>query len=76
VSLIVVLLTVGPPPSARAAGAFTAGLLIPTLLAALVTGLIARRVHRPHGWPFWQLVLLALPVSLFFRLLLAVLATR
>ncbi len=59
----------GPPPSPRAAGAYLGALLIPFLVAALITWLIARR--RPNGWPFWQLVVLALPVFLVVRFLLA-----
>lgn len=57
----------GQPPSASVAGAYVGGLQIPVLLAALATWLIARR--RAGGWPFWQLVLLALPFYLMIRLL-------
>jgi len=41
--------------------------IVAGLLAALVTWLITRRAKR--RWPFWQLVLLALPFFLLFRLL-------
>jgi hypothetical protein len=68
VNLIVTLLVSGPPPSPRAAGAFTGALLFVTLVAGLITSRIARRV-RPHGWPFWQLLLLALPFYLILRVI-------
>ncbi len=68
-NLVVTLAIAGSPPSAGAAGAFTGALLIPTLVAALATWLIARR--RPHGWRFPLLVLLALPFYLVIRVLAA-----
>lgn len=67
VNVVLTLAISGLPPSAEAAGAFIGALLIPTLLAALATWLIARR--RPHGWRFPLLVLLALPFYLLVRVL-------
>ncbi len=67
--MVLTLAITGPPPSAEAAGAFIGALLIPTLLAALTTWLIARR--RPHAWRFLLLVLLALPFYLLIRVLAA-----
>lgn len=69
VNLILTLAIIGLPPSAHAAGAYTVGLIVPMLLAALATWLIARR--RVGGWPFWQLALLALPFYLVLRIVLA-----
>ncbi|MQA13423.1 MAG: hypothetical protein GEV09_04390 [Pseudonocardiaceae bacterium] len=66
VNLILTIAIIGPPPSAEAAGAYTFGLLVPVLLAALITWAIARR----RDWAFWQLVLLALPFYLIIRVLL------
>lgn len=74
VNLVVTLLVTGPPPSSEAAGAFVGGLIIPVLLAALITWAIARRPNprRPQGWSFGMLVLLALPFYLVLRLVAAV----
>lgn len=69
VNLVLTLAIVGPPPSAEAAGAFIGALLIPTLVAALATWLIARRRRAP--WKFPLLVLLALPFYLLIRVLAA-----
>jgi hypothetical protein len=68
VNLAVTLVVAGGPPSSRAAGALVGSLLASSLLAALITWLVARR--RP--WAFPQLVALALPFFLLFRLLSAV----
>ena len=65
----VVLLTVvgvALADDAESAGSVFGQLLVAGLLAALVTWLITRK--RP-AWPFWKLVLLALPFFLLFRLL-------
>lgn len=64
-NLVVTVIVMGPPPSPRAAGTFTAGVLVPSLLAAVLTWLIARRA-RPR-YPFWLVVLIALPFYLLFR---------
>lgn len=69
VNVVLTLAILGLPPSARAVGVYMFGLIVPLLLAALVTWLIARR--RPGGWPFWQLALLALPFYLIFRIVVA-----
>lgn len=69
VNVVLTLAIVGLPPSPEALGAYMFGLIVPLLLGALVTWLIARR--RPGGWPFWQLVLLALPFYLIFRIVVA-----
>ncbi len=69
VNLVLSLTISGPPPSAAAAGAFVGALLIPTLVAALATWLIARR--RSPSWRFPLLVLLALPFYLVIRVLAA-----
>lgn len=64
VNLVLIVVVSGPPPSPRDAGSLTFGLLAPTLLGALVTWLIAR---RRVGWPFWLVVLLALPFYAILR---------
>lgn len=66
VNLILTLAIIGLPPSAEAAGVYTVGLLVPVLLAALITWAIARR----RDWAFWKLVLLALPFYLILRVVL------
>jgi hypothetical protein len=74
VNLVAALLVAGPPSSSEAAGAFVGALIIPVLLAALITWAIARRPSpsRPQGWSFGMLVLLALPFYLVLRLVAAV----
>ncbi len=67
VNLVVLLLLLGPP-SADGLASYTGRGTAIVLLAALPVWLIARR--REGGWPFWQLVLLALP----FYLLMYVIA--
>ncbi|MPZ64134.1 MAG: hypothetical protein GEU83_00935 [Pseudonocardiaceae bacterium] len=69
VNVVLTVAIVGLPPSAEAAGTYMFGLIVPLLLAALLTWVIARR--RPGGWPFWQLVLLALPFYMIFRIVVA-----
>lgn len=68
VNLVLTLAFAGGPGSSRAAGQLVGSLLFPTLLAALVTWLIARR----RGWPFPALVALALPFFLLFRVVSAI----
>lgn len=63
VNLVLVLLVVGPPGSARALGALAGALLVTTALAALVVWWVARR----RGWSFWILVLVAAPVFWVLR---------
>ena len=53
------------PTSAEVAGAAIGGMLVPSLLAALITWRVARRVATRS---FWQLALLALPSYLLLRL--------
>ncbi len=67
VNVVLTLAISGLPSSAEAAGAFAGALVSATLLAALVTWLIARR--SPQGWRFPLLVLLALPFYLVVRVL-------
>lgn len=69
VNVVLTVVILGLPPSAEAAGTYMFELIVPLLLAALLTWVIARR--RPGGWPFWQLVLLALPFYMVFRLVVA-----
>jgi hypothetical protein len=68
VNLAVIVVLFGPPPSPRAAGAVTGSLVGAALLTGLAVWLIART--RVSGWPFWQLVALALPFFLVLRLVL------
>ncbi|WP_214369056.1 hypothetical protein [Pseudonocardia sp. H11422] len=65
VNLALVLLVAGPPPSADSAGVFAGRLVLPTLVGALLTWLIARR----RRWPFWLLVLVAAPLFWVLRAL-------
>lgn len=67
-SLILIVTLLGPPPSAGAFGLVAGSLVVHALIAALPVWLIARR--RVAGWPWRQLVLLALPCFLVVRLLL------
>lgn len=69
-SIVALFVFLGPPGSSEAAGRAVGALLIPSLLAALVTWRLARRVATRS---FWQLVLLALPAFLVLRLLLGAL---
>lgn len=70
VNLLVIIIVVGAPPSARAAGYVIGSLLATAAIAALPVWLIART--RSSGWPFWQLALLALPFFLVLRVALTV----
>jgi len=65
VLLLVVAVAVNPDGAERA-GELFGRFFVAGLLAALVGWLITRR-RRP--WPYWRLVLLALPFFLLFRLL-------
>jgi hypothetical protein len=67
VNLVLVLVILGAPGSAQALGMFVGGLVVPTLLAALVVWAIARR----RGWPFWLLVVVALPLFCVLRAVLS-----
>lgn len=60
---------IGPPPSASAFGLVAGSMAVHALLAALPVWLVARR--RATGWPWWRLLLLALPCFLLVRLLLS-----
>jgi hypothetical protein len=67
---LVAALAVGAPDAAQDAGRFLGAMLVPVLIAALGTWLVART--RQAGWRFWQLALLALPFFLVLRLLFVV----
>ena len=67
-TLILITMLVGPPPSAEAFGRVTGSLVVHALIGALPVWLIAR--NRIAGWPWWQLVLLALPCYLAIRVVL------
>ncbi|MHA6783802.1 hypothetical protein ACVGOW_22855 [Pseudonocardia saturnea] len=67
VTLALVLLVAGPPPSARSFGVTVGGVLLPALLAALGTWLVLRRRARA----FWVVLLVALPFFLVVRALIA-----
>lgn len=70
-SYLALFVFLGAPGSSEAAGQALGALLIPSLLAALVTWRLARRVPTRA---FWQLVLLALPAFLLLRLFFAALS--
>ncbi|MHA6795257.1 hypothetical protein ACVGVM_17350 [Pseudonocardia bannensis] len=65
VNLALVLLVAGPPPAAESAGVFTGRLVLPMLVGALLTWLIARR----RRWPFRLLVVVAAPLFWVLRAL-------
>lgn len=64
-SIVALAVFLGPPASAEAAGRAVGALLIPSLLAALITRQVAKRVAVRS---FWQLVALALPAFVVLRL--------
>ncbi|NIJ10875.1 hypothetical protein FHU38_001219 [Saccharomonospora amisosensis] len=70
VNFFVAVAILGGLPSARVAGAFIGSMIVPAVVAALATWLIARRSERQ--WEFWKLVLLALPFFLVIRILFGV----
>jgi hypothetical protein len=67
VNLVLALVVSGAAGSAEALGRFVGGLVVPTLLAALVVWAIARR----RGWPFWLLVVVAAPLFWVLRAVLS-----
>lgn len=67
ISLVLITLVLGPPPSAVAFGLVAGSLAVHALLAALPVWLITR--HRP--WARWQVLLLALLCFLVVRMALS-----
>ncbi|MEU6641545.1 hypothetical protein ABZ863_03255 [Saccharomonospora sp. NPDC046836] len=68
VNFVLAVLVAGMP-TARQAGAFVGSMVVPALLAALATWLIARR--STSAWSFGQLVLVSLPFAVLLRFLFA-----
>lgn len=66
---VLTLVTIGPPQSSRVMIAFISDLVFASLLGGLVTWAVAQR--RQDRWPLWQLILLALPFYLLFRIVTA-----
>lgn len=66
VSVALVLIVRGPPPSAEAMGRTVGGSLAPALLAAVATWLVVRR----HSRAFWVVLLVAAPFYWVLRVLL------
>lgn len=62
-SLVLILVLLGPPPSAGALGLVAGSLTVHALLAALPVWLVVR--HR--SWARWQVLLLALVCFLAVR---------
>lgn len=62
-SLVLILVLLGPPPSAAALGLVAGSLAVHALLAALPVWLVVR--HR--AWARWQVLLLALGCFLVVR---------
>lgn len=69
VAFVLQLVISGPAPSLRAFGILVGSLAVHTLMGAVVVWLFTRRSH----WPFWQLVVLAMPVFWILRIVLVVL---
>ncbi|MFC4949752.1 hypothetical protein [Pseudonocardia sp. GCM10023141] len=69
VNLVLQLVIAGPAPSLRAFGILLGSLVVHTLLGALLVWIVARR----KVWPFWYLVVLALPVFWIIRIALVAL---
>lgn len=65
---LVLLLLLSTPASSEAAGAALGTLGFSALLSAVPTWIVVRR--RPGGWPFWQVVLVALGFYLLTRIVL------
>jgi hypothetical protein len=63
VNLVLVLAVAGAPPGLAALGEFVGALVLPTLLAAVLVWVIARR----RAWAFWLLVLVAAPLFWVLR---------
>ncbi|MQA11926.1 MAG: hypothetical protein GEU98_25980 [Pseudonocardiaceae bacterium] len=66
---IVLFAIYGPPASAEALGRSLGLLLVPGFIAAMLTGLIARRSGQ--RWSWWRYVALVVPVQLLVFLLAA-----
>lgn len=69
VAAVLQLAISGPPPSLRALGILLGSLVVHTLLGAVAVWLFSRRSR----WPFWQLVVLAMPIFWILRIVLVVL---
>lgn len=69
VAAVLQLVISGPPPSLRALGILLGSLVVHTLLGAVAVWLFSRRSR----WPFWQLVVLAMPIFWILRIVLVVL---
>jgi hypothetical protein len=63
VNLVLVFAVAGSPPGPAALGEVVGALVVPTLLAALVVWMVARR----RAWGFWLLLLVAAPLFWVLR---------
>lgn len=70
IALLLVTAGLGRPDSAESFGRIVGRLALPAIVAALVTGLIARRSRKPWSW--WKYVMIVLLVSLAILILAAV----